>query len=88
LKWFSAGYTIRIGLFSFLFSRGAKFGCCLLPNTCLGIAIQIISRKESSQIGMKWEEIGRPPSVDDDFSLGNCLGVLIFDCIIFAFLTW
>ena len=83
VKWYCMVYAFIILYFS-----GAKFGCCLLPNTCLGIAIQIISRKESSQIGMKWSEIRRPPSVDDDFSLANCLGVLIFDCFIYAFLTW
>eukprot|EP00111_Clytia_hemisphaerica_P020496 TCONS_00060371-protein len=69
-------------------SNGAKFGCCLLPNTCLGIAIQIISRKESSQVGIRWNTVSQAPSVDDDFSLGNCFGVLIFDCFLFGFLTW
>ena len=80
--------SLKQFILSFKNYSGAKFGCCLLPNTCLGIAVQIIARKETSQVGIKWDTISEAPSVDDSFSLGNALGVLIFDCFLYGFFTW
>lgn len=69
-------------------SMQAKRGCCILPNTCLGIMTKTILRYEGEQIGVNWDNINKPVTVDENFSLSNAFGMLVFDCILFSFLTF
>ena len=69
-------------------SKGAKQGLCLLPNSCLGIMVQIITQYEEMQIGVNWDNIDKPYLVDENFSLNTALGMLVFDCFLFLFFTW
>ena len=73
---------------SVAFCRAAKSASCLLPNSCLGIMIQIISRWESKQIGVSWGNVFKATSVDDNFTLGQAFGMLILDCVLFFILIW
>lgn len=65
-----------------------KAASCLLPNSCLGIMIHIISQRESSQVGVTWDNVSENTSVDDNYTLGQAFGMLIFDCILYGILTW
>ncbi|XP_057304734.1 phospholipid-transporting ATPase ABCA3-like [Hydractinia symbiolongicarpus] len=69
-------------------SGGMKAASCLLPNSCLGIMIHIISQRESSQVGVTWDNLSENTSVDDNYTLGQAFGMLIFDCILYGILTW
>lgn len=50
--------------------------------------VQILSRRESSKVGVTWDNINKKTSVDDNFTLATAFGVLILDCVIYGILTW
>eukprot|EP00794_Sanderia_malayensis_P017576 gene17576-19328_t len=69
-------------------SKSSKAAACLLPNTCLGIAVQIITKFEAAQTGVQWSTFADPPSVDDNFSLAATVLMMFVQAFICWVLTW
>ena len=71
-----------------LFSS-AKAAFCLLPNSCLGIIVVIISKRETSRIGVRWSNVDKGTDVNDEhFTLAQAFGILLIDCFLYGILTW
>ena len=68
--------------------RAEKAASCLLPNTCLGIGVQIIASFEDLQVGVQWSSISDPPSIDENFSLGSTMMMMLVQSLICGILTW
>ena len=68
--------------------RSQKAAACLLPNTCLGIAVQIFTKLEAAQVGVTWKNFADPPTADDNFSLALVWLMMIVQCLVCWILTW
>jgi len=69
-------------------SVAEKSAACLLPNTCLGIGVQIIAKFEELQVGVQWSSIADPPSIDENYSLGGAIIMMLVQSLICGILTW
>ena len=78
-------HYIIIALFA---HRSEKAAVCLLPNSCLGIAVRIFAKFESNEVGLTWDKVSSSPSPDDDFSFSWVLGMLIIESLVYAVITW
>lgn len=38
--------------------------------------------------GVQWQDLLSPVNVDDDFSFGQVLGMLLFDSVLYGLVTW
>ena len=66
-----------------------KAASCLLPNSCLGIMVRIISQRETARIGVDWNNFNKGTDVKgENFTLGQAFGILLIDCLLYGLLTW
>lgn len=68
--------------------RSEKAAVCLLPNSCLGIAVRILAKFESNEVGLTWDKASSSPSADDDFSFSWVLGMFVIQSLFYAVITW
>lgn len=68
--------------------RSQKAAACLLPNTCLGIGVQIIAKLEELQVGVQWDSISKPPTIDENFSLSLVMIMMLVQAAVCWILTW
>ncbi len=64
------------------------FLSCLLSNTAFGFGIEIIARLEQQTVGITWDNVFQPITVDDSFNMPWILGMLLMDSIVYLALTW
>ena len=61
---------------------------CLFSNTCIGIAIDVISILELRGEGFQFSDFYTPLSVDDKFNMYAVVGMLLFDSILYSVIAW
>ncbi|XP_065052485.1 phospholipid-transporting ATPase ABCA3-like isoform X1 [Rhopilema esculentum] len=89
--WFAsyAPYTVIANPATYdVMSTSEKAAACLLPNTCLGIGVQIISKYEEAQIGVNWSNFNDPPTIDENFSLAMVVAMMVVQSVVCWILTW
>ncbi|XP_062578105.1 phospholipid-transporting ATPase ABCA3-like, partial [Saccostrea cucullata] len=69
-------------------TTGAKVASCLPFNTAMAMGFNIIGIHEGTGEGAQWSNFNKPPSVDDNFSLGGVMLMLILDIVIHLLVTW
>jgi ABC-type multidrug transport system fused ATPase/permease subunit len=69
-------------------NRHTKSVACLMSTMCMGFGSRQILIWESRNVGVKWSNIGDPPSVDDDFSVGAAIGMMILDTVLYLIIAW
>ncbi|XP_070574888.1 phospholipid-transporting ATPase ABCA3-like [Ptychodera flava] len=69
-------------------SSSAKAAACLLSNTCMGIASQIFAQREAQTVGVKWSNLARPVTVDDNFSMAILIVMLLVDTVLYGLVAW
>ncbi|XP_048742099.2 phospholipid-transporting ATPase ABCA3-like [Ostrea edulis] len=65
-----------------------KFASCLPFNTAMAIGFNIIGIHEGTGEGAQWDNFYKTPSVDDNFTLGGVMLVLVLDIVIHLLITW
>ncbi|XP_077864744.1 phospholipid-transporting ATPase ABCA3-like [Saccoglossus kowalevskii] len=65
-----------------------KVAACLLQNTCLGLAIQTISRLESQHVGMTWETLTQSPAHGYDVPILLTWIMFVVDTILYGLIAW
>ena len=65
-----------------------KYALCLLPNTCLSVMVNIITKYETAQKTLTLLDLRVPVNNEQNFLLTEAYFMLIFDCFLFLFLTW
>ncbi|XP_070574890.1 phospholipid-transporting ATPase ABCA3-like isoform X2 [Ptychodera flava] len=65
-----------------------KIAACLLHNTCLGVAIQTISRLESLHVGMTWQTLMATPAEGYDVPIAAVYVMFCVDCIVYGLFAW
>uniref|UniRef100_UPI00358EF626 phospholipid-transporting ATPase ABCA3-like isoform X2 n=1 Tax=Myxine glutinosa TaxID=7769 RepID=UPI00358EF626 len=65
-----------------------KLASCLLSNVAMALGAQVIGMFEGKGTGVQWNSLVEPVSIDDNFTMGHVLLMLIVDSIIYGLLTW
>ena len=74
--------------FSTFFLSGGKLGFCVLPNTCIGLGISVLSALELRQEGLTFNNYASPISADDTLSMGWITLMLLVDTFVYMVLSW
>lgn len=69
-------------------SLNAKVGTSVFFNVAMAYGAQLIGNFEGQGVGAQWRNLRSGTSVDDTFTLGSVLGMLIFDGFLYALLAW
>lgn len=68
-------------------SLAAKLLICLLSNTGMALAFQIILRFEAAGEGIQWSNVWKPVSVDDNLTLGYIFLMLLLASVVYLLIT-
>ena len=60
----------------------------MLSNTCMGLAMEVISRLEQRGEGLQWNNVADQLSVDDQFHVGWVIGMLLIDSVLYMLIAW
>ena len=88
LLWIGISYIFLKTFLVFITNSSTKTAASLLHNTCFGIGVQLLSRFESMQVGLQWDNIRKSPSVDDVYTMSTVFGMFICDTVIYFLITW
>ncbi|XP_052859969.1 phospholipid-transporting ATPase ABCA3-like [Anopheles cruzii] len=62
---------------------GAKLALCLFSNSAMSFGFMLMMRHEGTATGLRWSNLFDPVSVDDDFSVGHTMVMLLVDALIY-----
>ncbi|XP_019504266.1 PREDICTED: ATP-binding cassette sub-family A member 3 [Hipposideros armiger] len=65
-----------------------KLFSCLLSNVAMAMGAQLIGKFEAKGTGVQWRDLLSPVNVDDDFTFGQVLGMLLLDSFLYGLVTW
>ncbi|XP_048408491.1 phospholipid-transporting ATPase ABCA3 isoform X2 [Stegostoma tigrinum] len=65
-----------------------KVASCLISNVGMALGCQLIGMFEGKGTGIQWSNINMPVNVDDNFTLGQSMAMLIFDSVGYSLVTW
>ncbi|XP_067859732.1 phospholipid-transporting ATPase ABCA3 [Heptranchias perlo] len=65
-----------------------KVASCLISNVAMALGCQLIGMFEGKGVGIQWANINLPVTVDDNFTVAQAMAMLIFDSILYGFVTW
>ncbi|XP_007937732.1 phospholipid-transporting ATPase ABCA3 [Orycteropus afer afer] len=65
-----------------------KLLSCLLSNVAMAMGAQLIGKFEAKGTGLQWHDLLNPVNVDDDFSFGQVLGMLLLDAVLYGLVAW
>lgn len=65
-----------------------KTNYCLLSTTCMSLGAYVISGQEGNGVGVTWANAFDAVSVDDDFSFGRVLQMLLLDGLLYFAIAW
>ncbi|XP_004706220.1 phospholipid-transporting ATPase ABCA3 [Echinops telfairi] len=65
-----------------------KLLSCLLSNVAMAMGAQLIGKFEAKGTGLQWRDLLTPVNVDDDFSFGQVLGMLLLDSVLYGLVAW
>uniref|UniRef100_A0A7N4V510 ABC transporter domain-containing protein n=1 Tax=Sarcophilus harrisii TaxID=9305 RepID=A0A7N4V510_SARHA len=65
-----------------------KLLSCLLSNVAMALGILLIVNFEKKGIGMQWKEFMSPINVNDNFTLGHVVLMLLYDSVFYGLVAW
>uniref|UniRef100_A0A672ZS52 ABC transporter domain-containing protein n=1 Tax=Sphaeramia orbicularis TaxID=375764 RepID=A0A672ZS52_9TELE len=71
-----------------LLSHSQKVSACLISNVAMAMGAQLIGMFEGKGTGIQWSNLFNAVTVDDDFSMAQVLGLLLFDAILYGLVAW
>uniref|UniRef100_A0A668AI68 ATP binding cassette subfamily A member 3 n=1 Tax=Myripristis murdjan TaxID=586833 RepID=A0A668AI68_9TELE len=71
-----------------LLSHAQKVSACLISNVAMAMGAQLIGMFEGKGTGIQWSNLFDSVTVDDDFSLAQVLGLLLFDAVLYGLVAW
>jgi hypothetical protein len=69
-------------------SKASKFLLCLLPNSNMGVTLTVISKWEAQALKLDWSAASKVPTLEDNFTLNNCLLMYLISTLVYFLLTW
>ena len=67
---------------------GPKLGVCIIPNSCVGFGVTVISILELRQEGLTFSNFATPLSLDDPIHMGWIVLMLAIDTFVYMLLYW
>ncbi|KAM9724848.1 phospholipid-transporting ATPase ABCA3-like [Dama dama] len=80
-------FVIVITMYGML-SHTGKLASCLISNIAVALGITTISKMEMKEDGAKWNNFLSQVSPDDELTLAQIMGMLLFDAFLYGLLTW
>ncbi|XP_075035584.1 phospholipid-transporting ATPase ABCA3 [Mixophyes fleayi] len=71
-----------------IITHSEKLASCLISNVGMAMGAQLIGMFEGKGTGAQWSNLMTPVSVDDNFTLGQVLGLLLLDSVIYSIIGW
>ncbi|XP_041812515.1 phospholipid-transporting ATPase ABCA3 [Chelmon rostratus] len=71
-----------------LLSHAQKVSACLISNVAMAMGSQLIGMFEGKGTGIQWSNLFDSVTVDDDFSMAQVLGLLVFDSVLYGLVAW
>ncbi|KAL7377816.1 hypothetical protein ABVT39_004728 [Epinephelus coioides] len=71
-----------------LLSHAQKVSACLISNVAMAMGSQLIGMFEGKGTGIQWSNMFDSVTIDDDFSLAQVLGLLLFDSVLYGLVAW
>ncbi|XP_063790760.1 phospholipid-transporting ATPase ABCA3 [Pseudophryne corroboree] len=71
-----------------IITHSEKLVSCLISNVGMAMGAQLIGMFEGKGTGAQWSNLFTPVSVDDNFTLGQVLGLLLLDSILYSIIGW
>ncbi|XP_014652680.1 PREDICTED: ATP-binding cassette sub-family A member 3-like [Ceratotherium simum simum] len=65
-----------------------KVAACLSSNVVLALGINHLLKLEIREIGVKWDNLWTPATLEDNFVFGYMLGMLLLDAFLYGLVTW
>nr|XP_048316464.1 phospholipid-transporting ATPase ABCA3-like isoform X1 [Myodes glareolus] len=65
-----------------------KVTACLSANVALALGINILTKMEIKEIGVKWHNLWTPTSLGDNLLFGYMFGMLLLDAFLYSLVTW
>ncbi|XP_072455492.1 phospholipid-transporting ATPase ABCA3 [Notamacropus eugenii] len=65
-----------------------KLSSCLFSNVAMALGAQLIGKFEAKGIGIQWKYLMKSVNVDDNFTFGHVLIMLLFDSAFYGLVTW
>ncbi|CAI8011245.1 ATP-binding cassette sub-family A member 3, partial [Geodia barretti] len=67
---------------------GGKLALSLLSNTAFGQGAMVISHWEESRLGLQWDNVAKPLSIEEPLNMGAIFGMMICDIVLYLLLAW
>ncbi|KAL3869286.1 hypothetical protein ACJMK2_041989, partial [Sinanodonta woodiana] len=80
-------YTLLIQWEDYM-TTSYKLLACLSSNVAFGYGCNFIAMYEEQAIGLQWNNIGKTPILDDDFTMVHVILMMLCDTVIYGLLTW
>lgn len=71
-----------------LITHSEKLASCLISNVGMAMGAQLIGMFEGKGSGAQWSNLLTPVSVDDNFTLGQVMGMLLLDSVVYSVIGW
>ncbi|XP_076997701.1 phospholipid-transporting ATPase ABCA3-like isoform X2 [Tamandua tetradactyla] len=65
-----------------------KVASCLSSNVALALGINLLLKLEIKEIGVKWDNLWKPTSLEDNLIFGYMMGMLLLDAFLYVLVTW
>ena len=65
-----------------------KLTLALLSNTAFSMGVTLISNLEQQELGLQWDNIGEPLSIEDPVNMGAVFGMMICDILLYLIIAW
>nr|XP_058142277.1 phospholipid-transporting ATPase ABCA3-like [Dasypus novemcinctus] len=69
-------------------SLSNKVISCLSSNVALALGIHHLLKLEIKEIGVKWDNLWKPTSLEDNLIFGYVLAMLLLDAFLYVLVTW
>ncbi|XP_054570373.1 phospholipid-transporting ATPase ABCA3-like isoform X2 [Eptesicus fuscus] len=65
-----------------------KMAACLSSNVALALGINLLLKLEIKEIGLKWDNLWTPATLEDNLTYGYMMGMLLLDAFLYGLVTW
>ncbi|XP_043832232.1 phospholipid-transporting ATPase ABCA3-like [Dromiciops gliroides] len=65
-----------------------KLSSCLLSNVAMALGILLLVKFEGKGTGMQWKDFTSPVNIDDNFTFGHVVLMLLYDTVFYGLVTW
>jgi ATP-binding cassette subfamily A (ABC1) protein 3 len=65
-----------------------KLALALFSNTAFDLGLRVISILEQSQLGLQWDNVSQPLSIENPLNMGAVFGMLICDIFLYMIIAW